>query len=493
MTGLAVTGLAQTTPVPKQPAPAAAQAEQTTAAPAQSASAQIAGYKIEETRLGQFEWNGGATPLVSGDHRHVAYVTGGGSCSAGKHACILLDGQAIPLNEHYNVILGMSFGNLALSFDGKHWAYGAYDGKKSRLLVDGKPTAECDGCGQYSGLVFSPDGTRLAYVTGKADRKHSSFREVVDGVTSPEYDMVERAAFSPDSKHVAYAAKMGNLWTMIVDGKPGATYDSVKDPVFSPDSRRLAYIAGQGGLCSMVVDGQVGTGYTGIYIAPKYPWPFSPDSKSVAYAAQKSIEFDKKTLTGERMQKGSEWVMVVDGQESPAYKYIGVGSPAFSKDGKHMAYSAWWGGRDPWRLVVDGKPGDEYFGIYYPLFSPDGKHIAFFAPKPGTGKSWTLVEDGQWGTEYYFVSVSTFSYDSQHFAYAAQTRQGLNPVGDPFGGGGWSVVLDGKRGTEYNVIIPSTLLYNSNGSLEFLAIQKENHSMLEHHGSLYRVKYTPIP
>lgn len=93
----------------------------------------------------------------------------------------------------------------------------------------------------------------------------------------------------------------------------------------------------------------------------------------------------------------------------------------------------------------------------------------------------------------------TFSLDGKHLAYVALVGGGLSPYcvvpnlgADPFCGGRWAVVLDGQAGTEYSVILPGTLLFGSDGVLEFLAVQKEDHSFgAGHHGSLYRVKYTP--
>ena len=51
------------------------------------------------------------------------------------------------------------------------------------------------------------------------------------------------------------------------------------------------------------------------------------------------------------------------------------------------------------------------------------------------------------------------------------------------------VFLDGKPGAEYSVVIPNTLRFGHDGALEFLAIRKEGHSVMENHGSLYRVRY----
>jgi hypothetical protein len=62
---------------------------------------------------------------------------------------------------------------------------------------------------------------------------------VVDGRPGPEFEEGETrgapvvaggaAVFSPDSQHVAYAARQGATWLVIVDGQPRAACDGVLD------------------------------------------------------------------------------------------------------------------------------------------------------------------------------------------------------------------------------------------------------------------------
>jgi WD40 repeat protein len=406
-----------------------------------------------------------------------------------------------------------------LSPDGGRVAFEDSLGKKSWLVVDGKAGPECDTCSGI-GLTFSPDGTRLAYVTGKGDRRHSSLWVVVDGKAGAEYDEVLHLAFSPDSKRVAYAAKTDKQWAVVVDGHPGAAYDDILGPIFSPDGKRVAYGARQGKQWSVVADGQAGVAYdelfnfwhgprnsqadlieaqwmtmdsqsevaydelsTQMWGAVGYQYAtrlvFSPDSKHLAYAAKRS----------------GKWVVVVDGQEGAEYHDIGVGSPAFSPDGKRIAYSARTGNFAPWVVVVDGQAGPGFDAIFNPSFSSDGKHVAYVAME--RLEKWTLVVDGQAGTEHWAIGSWTFSPDGKHLAYAAQVGKSRDPdlpggLPNPYNPGKWAVVFDGQTGAEYSVILPGTLFFGSDGALEFLAVQGEDHSMVgDHHGSLYRVKYTP--
>ena len=65
---------------------------------------------------------------------------------------------------------------------------------------------------------------------------------------------------SPDSKQVAYTARVGKKQFVVVDGKEGKQYDKIGEgtPIFSPDSKRVAYAAKVGKKCFVVVDGKEG-------------------------------------------------------------------------------------------------------------------------------------------------------------------------------------------------------------------------------------------
>jgi hypothetical protein len=51
---------------------------------------------------------------------------------------------------------------------------------------------------------------------------------VIDGKEEGPYDNVgPTIIFSPDSKHVAYEAQLGDKWCMVVNGTQGKKYDSI--------------------------------------------------------------------------------------------------------------------------------------------------------------------------------------------------------------------------------------------------------------------------
>jgi len=153
---------------------------------------------------------------------------------------------------------------------------------------------------------------------------------------------------SPDSKQVAYRAKIGEKQIVVVDGKEGEQYDGIgKDSlIFSPDSKRVACAAGIGEKWFIVVDGKEGEQYDGI---GKDSLIFSPDSKRVACAAK----IGKWLIS-------NKWFVVVDGKEGKQYDGIGT-DPIFSPDSKWVAYVAQIGEKQ--FVVVDGKERKQYDSI----------------------------------------------------------------------------------------------------------------------------------
>jgi len=491
---------------------------------AQTATAPASGFKAEETLLGPFYWyepmRGMApgTVTVSADGRHVAYFERGTGCApVGSKVCIFVDGHPNPVGDKVSV------DELAISGDGKHVVYMASQGRRSWLVVDWQARPECAGCAGTN-LKLSPNGERIAFMTGEGDRKQAWYWMTVDGVAGPKYDQVTNLIFSPDSNRVAYAARTGKRWVAVVDGRPGPECEAVWGPAFSPDSKRVVYVARNDKEWSVVVDGQAGAAYAalptdavigaqpigsadlipaiwskmdgqlaGTYdelgtdvlspIGNQYVFPvvFSADSRHFAYVA---------------WTRGG-WVVVEDGKEGQSAMKIGVGSPAIGPNGE-LAYSAKTCcsvKEGPWKVVANGRESaDGYDKLFNPSLSPDGKRVAFAAEKVEFGKmqDWVFVVDGQIDARNVAIGNWTFSADSKHVAYVAQPHQGFS-LDYPWGGGEWVVFLDGKAGAEYSVVLPGSLRFGSDGALEFLAVRKEGHSMVENHGSLYRVRYTPAP
>lgn len=111
---------------------------------------------------------------------------------------LVVDGQVV--NHDYGPlksILGETF-----SPDGKRWAVGLQlNDKEYVILVDGKEIGR--GQGSPRQIVFSPDGSRVAWL----EKKQRSWRAYLDGEAGPEVREIhddEPPQFSPDGRHLVY-------------------------------------------------------------------------------------------------------------------------------------------------------------------------------------------------------------------------------------------------------------------------------------------------
>lgn len=145
------------------------------------------------------------------------------------------------------------------------------------------------------------------------------------------------------------------------------------------------------------------------------------------------------------VQRGKQWFMVLDGQESKPYDLLG--ESIFSPDSKRVAYAAMRG--EKWRLVLDGREGKEYRFVRSLCFSPDSRRVAYVAVR---GNDWFIVVDGQEGKSCGNGSLEIaieglqFSPDSRRVAYLALH-------GNAFSGNTWAVVVDGQEGKKYDDIV----------------------------------------
>src|SRR6266700_7335939 len=106
----------------------------------------------------------------------------------------------------------------------------------------------------FNGVVVSPDGRRLAYVSSRGAKSCL----MVDGQKDIEFDEVRAAVFSPDGKRVAYAARRTGKWLVVLDGEEGKEYDAIGEVAFSADGKHLAYAAQRAGKWLVVLDEQEG-------------------------------------------------------------------------------------------------------------------------------------------------------------------------------------------------------------------------------------------
>jgi hypothetical protein len=330
---------------------------------------------------------------------------------------------------------------------------------KGYSLVVAGPGVKTEGkiYANFRDLIFSPDGTRLAYKALSNGR----WLAVIDSSEGKKYDEIYSIVFSPDSKRVAYLADAGDKVAVVIDGEE-KLYDNAYGLKFSPDSQHLAYYISKGGKGTFIVLDDKETEQLGANFV------FSPDSTRWAYSSINAyvgdpvyIIMNNKTLDlgndgaiyglyfSPNSQRfafdmrigpstyGSHRV-VVDEVYGKEYPFPGVGKVVFSPDSRHVAYWAKSDG-EGYFVVLDGIEGKNYSEVREPiLFSPDSNHTAYAAR---SNDGWNVVVDGIEGNNYTDVWGLTFSPDGKHLAYAARaSREGKDVQ---------FVVADGKEGKQY--------------------------------------------
>lgn len=199
----------------------------------------------------------------SPDGTHVAYVANG--------SWVVRDGHS---GGRYHTVRGLVQAN------GHHCGFVARRGIERFVVIDGREDAAHAG---ISGLTFSADGARFAYVA-----KDARAAVVVDGVVGPQFDSIDALAFS--GGHVAYVGRAGKhqqvvrdgdqftsftrvsqlqqagdhwaylgtdaqgVWP-VIDGHKRQVEPSASDLVLNADGRRFAYLARRGKTCEVVHDG----------------------------------------------------------------------------------------------------------------------------------------------------------------------------------------------------------------------------------------------
>ena len=300
---------------------------------------------------------------------------------------------------------------------------------KSRAVIDGKPGKVYWFVG---GMSFSPDSKHVAYAAGTfgASRQVT----VVDGEEQPEHGGVSAPVFSPDSQRVAYAAYDDRSWCIVADGIEGIGYAEVVGPYFSADSKHVVYVARRERRLILIVDGNEVKAYRG---PSRFDWAgkcnvsLSPDLKHVAWL---------------RYSNGDVQVFL-DGIAGAKYKEE-VRELQFSPDSQRLAYAGKVG-EDGWRVVVDGEAGPVYRIVQNIVFSPDSKRVGYYAwEKDGYRAVVNGVEKPacRWAED----TPVLFSPDSARLAYVnSRSIRAVTRWEQEHCEKQW-VVVDGRSGREYD-------------------------------------------
>jgi len=295
-------------------------------------------------------------PVIDRSGKRIAYAA-----KQGEKWFVVVDGKE---GAEYDEIPADS---LVFSLDGSRLAYVARKGESWFVVVDGKESQPHEGVKKGS-VTFSLDGKRIAYVVKKGEKQVP----VVDGAEGAEFDKVVTVHFSPNSQKVICVAQRGEKTVLVLDGVE-VEDNIIVLPVFSPDGQRMAYGASSGGKQFVVVNGVKGKSYD--EVLPSFA--FSPDGKRFIYAAKKGKKYVAVVDGVESKEYDGLWWPSIF---SPV-KYNGRHwFTPFSPDSKRVAYFAQRDGK--WFVVVDGVEGrkryDSAIGIF---FTPNSERVVLEAKR----------------------------------------------------------------------------------------------------------------
>jgi hypothetical protein len=353
--------------------------------------------------------------VLSPDGRSLAYMI-----TTGNGLAVVHNGEQ---GESFEAI---PFKSIVFSPDGSRLAYAAYREGKQHIVLDGKlfPYQAVT----EHGILFSPDGRHAAWVVQEEEKQ----MVVLDGERQAAYDGIDKqgVVFSHDSQHVAYVATQGEQQFALRDGREGPLLDSVVGLRFTPDGKHLVYVARASGKLLLFIDDAPICEADAMGRGLVFP------NHGGRYAAA--------------IRSGDEWKVLIDGSFVGPYK--NVFGLSFSPDGAHLAYVA--GRGEGMFLVLDGEERRDFDAYGSLSFAPVGDRMAFTARR---GALHVAVIDGKVGPAFDALAEGGvhFSADGRHTWYSG-TRDDQTIV-----------VLDGKESTPFTRFGSITPRFGGHGRLVY--------------------------
>jgi Tol biopolymer transport system component/tRNA A-37 threonylcarbamoyl transferase component Bud32 len=226
--------------------------------------------------------------------------------------------------------------------------------------------------------------------------------------TSPGLDI--DPTFDPDGEALAFSSdRMGRFEIFVRELTPGApvtqlTTDGEQNfqPAWSPDGKRIAYYSDLRGGIWMVAVGEGGTPQQLTDFGSQPAW--SPDGQWLALQSEGKPELS--TGSAPALPPSTIWIVAVTANgaagepvqvTTAAEPPGGHGVPAWSPDGKRLAFSTYLGRRSEiWSVAVDGSELVPVLrdqpACFHPVYTPDGHHLLYSAVTEGERHSvWSVA------------------------------------------------------------------------------------------------------
>ena len=173
---------------------------------------------------------------ISPDGGHVAYAAFVDPPTR-RRQVLVLDGRVISAPV-------AALSQLTWSRDGAHLAAVAQtDLRQAQVLLDGQPGPIYDQAGSpqfdaVGALIYEAKrGPAWCIVRAATELCHDDVGEPGMIAGTDAFNFV----LDPSGRHLAYAARIGDRWTVVLDGTAGPLADMVWSPVFSPDGAAVGW------------------------------------------------------------------------------------------------------------------------------------------------------------------------------------------------------------------------------------------------------------
>jgi serine/threonine-protein kinase len=242
-----------------------------------------------------------------------------------------------------------------------------------------------------AGYDVAADGT-LVYVQRAAEPPRNELVWVSrEGQIEPvahelQAYVTNQLALSPDGQRLAVVVDRDGLWIYHLQERRWqrlSAQGGPSFPVWSPTGDRIAFQSNRDGPWNLYVipaDSEGTQKRLTNTANMQRPWSWSPDGRFLAY--------DEQDFNAAPDSPGpNTWIVPVDGSGKPQMLEPGAAVPAFSPDGRWLAYTSWAPGR--FELYVRAFPGPGPKQLVSgtesglsPVWSRDGREL-FYTQRPG--------------------------------------------------------------------------------------------------------------